>query len=166
MKKAFSILELVLAIIIIAIAVASVPALISSSLKTNSQSLLQEAVVSSSAKLSEVTASYSWANSAETTPIVDITNNYKGLGYMYNPRELKVVTPLDPVGTSGTLSVNGDSSSHNILNLNYAISASRTDNEAMFEITTTANNGEAQTIKLTNYSYNIGEPVYKYKEIR
>lgn len=169
MKKAFSILELVLAIIIIAIAVASVPALISSSLKTNSESLLQEAVVSSSAKLSEIVANYFWANTTTATPIVDMTNNYNGLSYMYNPRELKAYDPIEPSGTNGELLVSGDNSK-NILNLSYTVEAKRQGNESKFTITTTAklstDNDKNPKIVLSAYSYNIGEPIYEYKEIR
>ncbi len=68
MKKAFSLVEVVFAIVIIAISMMSVPMILKQTTKSNEFSIIQEAILASSTKMGNI-LSYSWDKNS-----YDITN--------------------------------------------------------------------------------------------
>lgn len=175
MKKAFSILELILAIVIIAIAVSVVPSIVLSTSQSNSQALLQEAVLATKTILTnEMSKEFQ-------TDTEQITRN--GLNKIEDKRKIyKAKSNKETL--SGKIKIENDTSTDkNILNLNYeittknvkdpnfddkknTISTTFTDTEdtssdtKMIKVETTYKDikGEDQKIVLTGYSFNIGEP--------
>ncbi|RAZ48688.1 prepilin-type N-terminal cleavage/methylation domain-containing protein [Campylobacter hyointestinalis] len=172
MKKAFSILELILAIVIIAIAVSVVPSIILSTSQSNSQALLQEAVLATKTILTnEMSKEFQ-------TDTEQMTRN--GLDKIEDKRKIyKAKSNKETL--SGKIKIENDASTDkNILNLNYEITTKNvkdpefdkkcncypftdaedtSSNTKMIKVETTYKDikGEDQKIVLTGYSFNIGD---------
>jgi len=74
-KKAFTLIELVVAIVVIGIAMMSVPLLLSQSSKSNEFSIDQEAILAATTKMGNI-LTYPWneTNSSEILQVFDVTN--------------------------------------------------------------------------------------------
>ncbi len=83
MRKGFTFIELVVAIVVIAIALMSVPLLLSQTSRSNAFSINQEVILATSTKIGNI-LSYPWddklVGSATVKPILDVTNGDSELG--------------------------------------------------------------------------------------
>lgn len=176
MKKAFSILELILAIVIIAIAVSVVPSIVLSTSQSNSQALLQEAVLATKTILTNEMSKEFQTDTEEITRI--------GLDKIENKRKIYNTKTMsdEEKKSQGEIKIEkGASTDKNILNLEYTITKNyvedpefdskcncypfknnyKTSSDTkMIKVETTYKDikGEDQKIVLTGYSFNIGEP--------
>lgn len=178
MRYAFSSLELILSIIIVAIALSSLPSILQISVKSINDAILSEAVTASYTKLSNIIA-HPWNDAISpslTQPI------YYSSELPLNSLTSRVISKITPnkinTDKNSINGFNGDNGllkpgvdSKNLLNLEYAISVGFI-NDFKFTTNTTNNPTDAIAIKLTtkantkpiilySYSYNIGEPLIR-----
>lgn len=178
MRYAFSSLELILSIIIVAIALPSLPSILQISVKSTNDAILSEAVTASYTKLSNIIA-HPWNDAISPSLAQPI---YYSSELPLNSLTSRVISKITPNkintaknsingfnGDSGILKPGADSK--NLLNLEYAISVGFI-NDFKFTTNTTNNPTDAIAIKLTtkantkpiilySYSYNIGEPLIR-----
>lgn len=178
MRYAFSSLELILSIIIVAIALSSLPSILQISVKSTNDAILSEAVTASYTKLSNIIA-HPWNDAISPSLAQPI---YYSSELPLNSLTSRVISKITPNkintaknsingfnGDSGLLKPGADSK--NLLNLEYAISVGFI-NDFKFSTDTTNNPTDAIAIKLTtktntkpiilySYSYNIGEPLIR-----
>lgn len=151
MKKAFSILELVLAIVIIAIAVSVVPSIVLSTSQNNSQALLQEAVLATKTILTN-----EMSKEFEAHDKTQNDNSRNGLGYIKDQRTIyKFKDKNTENDLLKKLEIESAFKDKNILSLGCSITRTYSSDRKIIEVKTTY---EGQTIVLTGYSFNIGEP--------
>lgn len=178
MRYAFSSLELILSIIIVAIALSSLPSILQISVKSINDAILSEAVTASYTKLSNIIA-HPWNDAISPSLAQPI---YYSSELPLNSLTSRVISKITPnkINTSKNSinGFNGDSGllkpgvdSKNLLNLEYAIDVGFI-NDFKFTTNTTNNPNDAIAIKLTTkantkpiilygYSYNIGEPLIR-----
>ena len=178
MRCAFSSLELILSIIIVAVTLSSIPAILHISSKNINDALLSEAVLASYTKLSNIIA-HPWNDAISPSLAQPI---YSSSTLPPNSLTSRIISQITPNNiNSAKRSINGFDgdkgalqagvSSKNLLNLEYNINAGfvssfefalaktniQTD-AIVIQLTTKAN---TQPIVLNAYSYNIGEPLIK-----
>lgn len=178
MRYAFSSLELILSIIIVAIALSSLPSILQISVKSINDTILSEAVTASYTKLSNIVA-HPWNDAISPSLAQPI---YYSNELPLNSLTSRVISKITPnkinTAKNSINGFNGDSGllkpgvdSKNLLNLEYAISVGFI-NDFKFTTNTTNNPTDAIAIKLTtkantkpiilySYSYNIGEPLIR-----
>lgn len=178
MRYAFSSLELILSIIIVAIALSSLPSILQISVKSINDAILSEAVTASYTKLSNIIA-HPWNDAISPSLAQPI---YYSSELPLNSLTSRVISKITPnkinTAKNSINGFNGDSGllkpgvdSKNLLNLEYAISVGFI-NDFKFTTNTTNNPTDAIAIKLTtkanakpiilySYSYNIGEPLIR-----
>lgn len=178
MRYAFSSLELILSIIIVAIALSSLPSIFQISVKSTNDAILSEAVTASYTKLSNIIA-HPWNDAISPSLAQPI---YYSSELPLNSLTSRVMSKITPnkinTAKNSINGFNGDSGllksgvdSKNLLNLEYAISVGFI-NDFKFTTNTTNNPTDAIAIKLTtkantkpiifySYSYNIGEPLIR-----
>lgn len=178
MRYAFSSLELILSIIIVAIALSSLPSILQISVKSINDAILSEAVTASYTKLSNIIA-HPWNDAISPSLAQPI---YYSSELPLNSLTSRVISKITPnkinTAKNSINGFNGDSGllkpgvdSKNLLNLEYAISVGFI-NDFKFTTNTTNNPTDAIVIKLTtkantkpiilySYSYNIGEPLIR-----
>ena len=178
MRYAFSSLELILSIIIVAIALSSLPSILQISVKSTNDAILSEAVTASYTKLSNIIA-HPWNDAISPSLAQPI---YYSSELPLNSLTSRVISKITPnkinTAKNSITGFNGDSGllkpgvdSKNLLNLEYAISVGFINN-FKFTTNTTNNPTDAIAIKLTtkantkpiifySYSYNIGEPLIR-----
>ncbi|ARQ99155.1 prepilin-type N-terminal cleavage/methylation domain-containing protein [Campylobacter devanensis] len=178
MRYAFSSLELILSIIIVAIALSSLPSILQISVKSTNDAILSEAVTASYTKLSNIIA-HPWNDAISPSLAQPI---YYSSELPLNSLTSRVISKITPnkinTAKNSINGFNGDSGllkpgvdSKNLLNLEYAISVGFI-NDFKFTTNTTKNPADAIAIKLTtkantkpiifySYSYNIGEPLIR-----
>ncbi|MBR2164542.1 MAG: hypothetical protein IJ953_06720 [Campylobacter sp.] len=178
MRYAFSSLELILSIIIVAIALSSLPSILQISVKSINDTILSEAVTASYTKLSNIVA-HPWNDAISPSLAQPI---YYSSELPLNSLTSRVISKITPnkinTAKNSINGFNGDSGllkpgvdSKNLLNLEYAISVGFI-NDFKFTTNTTNNPTDAIVIKLTtkantkpiilySYSYNIGEPLIR-----
>ncbi|MEE3693666.1 hypothetical protein V2I21_00760 [Campylobacter sp. CLAX-22107-21] len=178
MRYAFSSLELILSIIIVAIALSSLPSILQISVKSTNDAILSEAVTASYTKLSNIIA-HPWNDAISPSLAQPI---YYSSELPLNSLTSRVISKITPnkinTAKNSINGFNGDSgllkpgvNSKNLLNLEYAISVGFINN-FKFTTNTTNNPTDAIAIKLTtkantkpiilySYSYNIGEPLIR-----
>lgn len=178
MRYAFSSLELILSIIIVAIALSSLPSILQISVKSINDTILSEAVTASYTKLSNIVA-HPWNDAISPSLAQPI---YYSSELPLNSLTSRVISKITPnkinTAKNSINGFNGDSGllkpgvdSKNLLNLEYAISVGFI-NDFKFTTNTTNNPTDAIAIKLTtkantkpiilySYSYNIGEPLIR-----
>ncbi|WP_086241272.1 hypothetical protein [Campylobacter devanensis] len=178
MRYAFSSLELILSIIIVAIALSSLPSILQISVKSTNDAILSEAVTASYTKLSNIIA-HPWNDAISPSLAQPI---YYSSELPLNSLTSRVISKITPnkinTAKNSINGFNGDSGllkpgvdSKNLLNLEYAISVGFINN-FKFTTNTTNNPADAIAIKLTtkantkpiifySYSYNIGEPLIR-----
>lgn len=178
MRYAFSSLELILSIIIVAIALSSLPSILQISVKSINDAILSEAVTASYTKLSNIIA-HPWNDAISPSLAQPI---YYSSELPLNSLTSRVISKIMPnkinTAKNSINGFNGDSGllkpgvdSKNLLNLEYAISVGFI-NDFKFTTNTTNNPTDAIAIKLTtkantkpiilySYSYNIGEPLIR-----
>ena len=178
MRYAFSSLELILSIIIVAIALSSLPSILQISVKSTNDAILSEAVTASYTKLSNIIA-HPWNDAISPSLAQPI---YYSSELPLNSLTSRVISKITPnkinTAKNSINGFNGDSGllkpgvdSKNLLNLEYAISVGFINN-FKFTTNTTNNPTDAIAIKLTtkantkpiilySYSYNIGEPLIR-----
>lgn len=178
MRYAFSSLELILSIIIVAIALSSLPSILQISVKNTNDAILSEAVTASYTKLSNIIA-HPWNDAISPSLAQPI---YYSSELPLNSLTSRVISKITPnkinTAKNSINGFNGDSGllkpgvdSKNLLNLEYAISVGFI-NDFKFTTNTTKNPADAIAIKLTtkantkpiifySYSYNIGEPLIR-----
>lgn len=178
MRYAFSSLELILSIIIVAIALSSLPSILQISVKSINDAILSEAVTASYTKLSNIIA-HPWNDAISPSLAQPI---YYSSELPLNSITSRVISKITPnkinTAQNSINGFNGDSGllkpgvdSKNLLNLEYAISVGFI-NDFKFTTNTTNNPTDAIAIKLTtkantkpiilySYSYNIGEPLIR-----
>ena len=178
MRYAFSSLELILSIIIVAIALSSLPSILQISVKSINDAILSEAVTASYTKLSNIIA-HPWNDAISPSLAQPI---YHSSELPLNSLTSRVISKITPnkinTAKNSINGFNGDSGllkpgidSKNLLNLEYAINVGFI-NDFKFTTNTTNNPTDAIAIKLTtkantkpiilySYSYNIGEPLIR-----
>ncbi|WP_299042802.1 hypothetical protein [uncultured Campylobacter sp.] len=178
MRYAFSSLELILSIIIVAIALSSLPSILQISVKSINDAILSEAVTASYTKLSNIIA-HPWNDAISPSLAQPI---YYSSELPLNSITSRVISKITPnkinTAKNSINGFNGDSGllkpgvdSKNLLNLEYAIDVGFI-NDFKFTTNTTNNPTDAIAIKLTtkantkpiilySYSYNIGEPLIR-----
>lgn len=178
MRYAFSSLELILSIIIVAIALSSLPSILQISVKSINDAILSEAVTASYTKLSNIIA-HPWNDAISPSLAQPI---YYSSELPLNSLTSRVISKITPnkinTAKNSINGFNGDSGllkpgvdSKNLLNLEYAINVGFI-NDFKFTTNTTNNPTDAIVIKLTtkantkpiilySYSYNIGEPLIR-----
>lgn len=178
MRYAFSSLELILSIIIVAIALSSLPSILQISVKSINDAILSEAVTASYTKLSNIIA-HPWNDAISPSLAQPI---YYSSELPLNSLTSRVISKITPnkinTAKNSINGFNGDSGllkpgvdSKNLLNLEYAINVGFI-NDFKFTKNTTNNPTDAIAIKLTtkantkpiilySYSYNIGEPLIR-----
>lgn len=178
MRYAFSSLELILSIIIVAIALSSLPSILQISVKSINDAILSEAVTASYTKLSNIIA-HPWNDAISPNLAQPI---YYSSELPLNSLTSRVISKITPnkinTAKNSINGFNGDSGllkpgvdSKNLLNLEYAINVGFI-NDFKFTTNTTNNPTDAIAIKLTtkantkpiilySYSYNIGEPLIR-----
>ena len=178
MRYAFSSLELILSIIIVAIALSSLPSILQISVKSINDAILSEAVTASYTKLSNIIA-HPWNDAISPSLAQPI---YYSSELPLNSLTSRVISKITPnkinTAKNSINGFNGDSGllkpgvdSKNLLNLEYAISVGFI-NDFKFTTNTTNNPTDTIAIKLTtkantkpiilySYSYNIGEPLIR-----
>lgn len=178
MRYAFSSLELILSIIIVAIALSSLPSILQISVKSINDTILSEAVTASYTKLSNIIA-HPWNDAISPSLAQPI---YYSSELPLNSLTSRVISKITPnkinTAKNSINGFNGDSGllkpgvdSKNLLNLEYAIDVGFI-NDFKFTTNTTNNPTDAIAIKLTtkantkpiilySYSYNIGEPLIR-----
>lgn len=178
MRYAFSSLELILSIIIVAIALSSLPSILQISVKSINDAILSEAITASYTKLSNIIA-HPWNDAISPSLAQPI---YYSSELPLNSLTSRVISKITPnkinTAKNSINGFNGDSGllkpgvdSKNLLNLEYAISVGFI-NDFKFTTNTTNNPTDAIAIKLTtkantkpiilySYSYNIGEPLIR-----
>lgn len=178
MRYAFSSLELILSIIIVAIALSSLPSILQISVKSINDAILSEAVTASYTKLSNIIA-HPWNDAISPSLAQPI---YYSSELPLNSLTSRVISKITPnkinTAKNSINGFNGDSGllkpgvdSKNLLNLEYAISVGFI-NDFKFTTNTTNNPTDAIAIKLTtkantkpiilySYSYNIGEQLIR-----
>ena len=178
MRYAFSSLELILSIIIVAIALSSLPSILQISVKSINDAILSEAVTASYTKLSNIIA-HPWNDAISPSLAQPI---YYSSELPLNSLTSRVISKITPnkinTAKNSINGFNGDSGllkpgvdSKNLLNLEYAISVGFI-NDFKFTTNTTNNPTDAIAIKLTtkantkpiilySYSYNIVEPLIR-----
>ncbi|WP_086243724.1 hypothetical protein [Campylobacter devanensis] len=178
MRYAFSSLELILSIIIVAIALLSLPSILQISVKSTNDAILSEAVTASYTKLSNIIA-HPWNDAISPSLAQPI---YYSSELPLNSLTSRVISKITPnkinTAKNSINGFNGDSGllkpgvdSKNLLNLEYAISVGFI-NDFKFTTNTTNNPTDVIAIKLTtkantkpiifySYSYNIGEPLIR-----
>lgn len=178
MRYAFSSLELILSIIIVAIALSSLPSILQISVKSINDAILSEAVTASYTKLSNIIA-HPWNDAISPSLAQPI---YYSSELPLNSLTSRVISKITPnkinTAKNSINGFNGDSGllkpgvdSKNLLNLEYAINVGFI-NDFKFTTNTTNNPTDAIAIKLTtkantkpiilySYSYNIGEPLIR-----
>lgn len=178
MRYAFSSLELILSIIIVAIALSSLPSILQISVKSINDAILSEAVTASYTKLSNIIA-HPWNDAISPSLAQPI---YYSSELPLNSLTSRVISKITPnkinTAKNSINGFNGDSGllkpgvdSKNLLNLEYAIDVGFI-NDFKFTTNTTNNPTDAIAIKLTtkantkpiilySYSYNIGEPLIR-----
>lgn len=178
MRYAFSSLELILSIIIVAIALSSLPSILQISVKSINDAILSEAVTASYTKLSNIIA-HPWNDAISPNLAQPI---YYSSELPLNSLTSRVISKITPnkinTAKNSINGFNGDSGllkpgvdSKNLLNLEYAIDVGFI-NDFKFTTNTTNNPTDAIAIKLTtkantkpiilySYSYNIGEPLIR-----
>ena len=178
MRYAFSSLELILSIIIVAIALSSLPSILQISVKSTNDAILSEAVTASYTKLSNIIA-HPWNDAISPSLAQPI---YYSSELPLNSLTSRVISKITPnkinTAKNSINGFNGDSGilkpgvdSKNLLNLEYAIDVGFIS-DFKFTTNTTNNPTDAITIKLTtkantkpiilySYSYNIGEPLIR-----
>lgn len=178
MRYAFSSLELILSIIIVAIALSSLPSILQISVKSTNDAILSEAVTASYTKLSNIIA-HPWNDAISPSLAQPI---YYSSELPLNSLTSRVISKITPnkinTAKNSINGFNGDSGllkpgvdSKNLLNLEYAINVGFINN-FKFTTNTTNNPTDAIAIKLTtkantkpiilySYSYNIGEPLIR-----
>ncbi|MBR2158908.1 MAG: hypothetical protein IJ964_02945 [Campylobacter sp.] len=178
MRYAFSSLELILSIIIVAITLSSLPSILQISVKSINDAILSEAVTASYTKLSNIIA-HPWNDAISPSLAQPI---YYSSELPLNSLTSRVISKITPnkinTAKNSINGFNGDSGllkpgvdSKNLLNLEYAISVGFI-NDFKFTTNTTNNPTDAIAIKLTtkantkpiilySYSYNIGEPLIR-----
>lgn len=178
MRYAFSSLELILSIIIVAIALSSLPSILQISVKSINDAILSEAVTASYTKLSNIVA-HPWNDAISPSLAQPI---YYSSELPLNSLTSRVISKITPnkinTAKNSINGFNGDSGllkpgvdSKNLLNLEYAINVGFID-DFKFATNTTNNPTDAIAIKLTtkantkpiilySYSYNIGEPLIR-----
>ncbi|WP_086295918.1 hypothetical protein [Campylobacter devanensis] len=178
MRYAFSSLELILSIIIVAIALSSLPSILQISVKSTNDAILSEAVTASYTKLSNIIA-HPWNDAISPSLAQPI---YYSSELPLNSLTSRVISKITPnkinTAKNSINGFNGDSGllkpgvdSKNLLNLEYAISVGFINN-FKFTTNTTNNPTDAIAINLTtkantkpiilySYSYNIGEPLIR-----
>lgn len=178
MRYAFSSLELILSIIIVAIALSSLPSILQISVKSINDAILSEAVTASYTKLSNIIA-HPWNDAISPSLAQPI---YYSSELPLNSITSRVISKITPnkinTAKNSINGFNGDSGllkpgvdSKNLLNLEYAIDVGFI-NDFKFTTNTTNNPTDAIVIKLTtkantkpiilySYSYNIGEPLIR-----
>ncbi|PPB71446.1 prepilin-type N-terminal cleavage/methylation domain-containing protein [Campylobacter hyointestinalis] len=150
MKKAFSILELILAIVIIAIAVSVVPSIVLSTSQSNSQALLQEAVLATKTILTnEMSKEFEAYDKTKYA-------SRDGLKHIKDQRNIYEFKDKEPENDLlKKLEIQSASEDKNILSLGCNITRTYSSDRKIIEVKTTY---EGQTIVLTGYSFNIGKP--------
>lgn len=184
MRYAFSSLELILSIIIVAIALSSLPSILQISVKSINDAILSEAVTASYTKLSNIIA-HPWNDAISPSLAQPI---YYSNELPLNSLTSRVISKITPnkintaknsINSINSINgFNGDSGllkpgvdSKNLLNLEYAIGVGFIS-DFKFATNTTSNPTDAIAIKLTtkantkpiilySYSYNIGEPLIR-----
>lgn len=178
MRYAFSSLELILSIIIVAITLSSLPSILQISVKSINDAILSEAVTASYTKLSNIIA-HPWNDAISPSLAQPI---YYSSELPLNSLTSRVISKITPnkinTAKNSINGFNGDSGllkpgvdSKNLLNLEYAIDVGFI-NDFKFTTNTTNNPTDAIVIKLTtkantkpiilySYSYNIGEPLIR-----
>lgn len=178
MRYAFSSLELILSIIIVAIALSSLPSILQISVKSINDTILSEAVTASYTKLSNIIA-HPWNDAISPSLAQPI---YYSSELPLNSLTSRVISKITPnkinTAKNSINGFNGDSGllkpgvdSKNLLNLEYAIDVGFI-NDFKFTTNTTNNPTDTIAIKLTtkantkpiilySYSYNIGEPLIR-----
>lgn len=140
MKKAFSILEIIIAIMVIALGVSAIPYIINSNSNSNQGALLQEAITSNKTKLLDI-MSFPWnsivENETQKIPIFlisGINDDYNKSNYFANPRNITQANLRllsdgnikgginDFAGDNGIVNVTDANKSKNILSLKYKVS--------------------------------------------
>lgn len=140
MKKAFSIIEIIIAIMVIALGVSAIPYIINSNSNSNQGALLQEAITSNKTKLLDI-MSFPWNSIVEGETqkipifiISGINDDYNKSNYFANPRNIAQASlnPLkneiikgginDFAGDNGSIIVTDANKSKNILSLKYKVS--------------------------------------------
>lgn len=178
MRYAFSSLELILSIIIVAIALSSLPSILQISVKSINDAILSEAVTASYTKLSNI-ITHPWNDAISPSLAQPI---YYSSELPLNSLTSRVISKITPNkintaknsingfnGDNGLLKPGADSK--NLLNLEYAIDVGFIS-DFKFATNTTNNPTDAIAIKLTTkantkpivlyaYSYNIGEPLIR-----
>ncbi len=178
MRYAFSSIELILSIIIISIALSSLPAILQSSYKSSMDIILSEAITSSYTKLLNI-MTHPWNDSISPALAQPIYHSNEIPSNSLTSRHISNILPNSINMAKNSINgFNQDSkelkagiNSKNLLNLDYKISVGFIDgfrlnntikytpsDTVQITITTKANN---QPIILKAYSYNIGEPLIK-----
>lgn len=178
MRYAFSSIELILSIIIISVALSSLPAILQSGYKSTKDIILSEAISASYTKLLNIMA-HSWNDSISPSLAQPIYHSDKLPLNSLTSRDITQIIPNSINSAKNSINgFNNDSgelkagvSSKNMLNLNYDIRVGFIDgfeldssikstpsDTIQIAITTKANN---QPVILRSYSYNIGEPLIK-----